>query len=179
MDVAILVALIAINALFAMAEVALLTAKRSKLQRMVDSGDRQAAAGMGRIEQGAGLINDRAHRSGRQVLDGLQSALAILNGAGGPAPARVRAALDGIGVFLNSGAMIGHDTVVGDFTSIMPMSAISGNVVIGECCMIGVQTAIRQGLAIGRNCTVGMGSIVLRDVPDDSTVLGNPAKKVS
>jgi len=46
MDVAILVALIAINALFAMAEVALLTAKRSKLQRMVDSGDRQAAAAL-------------------------------------------------------------------------------------------------------------------------------------
>ena len=46
MDVAILVALIAINALFAMAEVALLTAKRSKLQRMVDAGDRQAAAAL-------------------------------------------------------------------------------------------------------------------------------------
>ncbi len=46
MDVAILLALIVINALFAMAEVALLTAKRSKLQRMVDSGDRQAAAAL-------------------------------------------------------------------------------------------------------------------------------------
>ncbi len=46
MDVAILLALIALNALFAMAEVALLTAKRSKLQRMVDSGDRQAAAAL-------------------------------------------------------------------------------------------------------------------------------------
>ncbi len=46
MDVAILVALIAINAVFAMAEVALLTAKRSKLQRMVESGDRQAAAAL-------------------------------------------------------------------------------------------------------------------------------------
>lgn len=46
MDVAILLALIALNALFAMAEIALLTAKRSKLQRMVDLGDRQAAAAL-------------------------------------------------------------------------------------------------------------------------------------
>ncbi len=46
MDVAILVALVAVNALFAMAEVALLTAKRSKLQKMVESGDRQAAAAL-------------------------------------------------------------------------------------------------------------------------------------
>lgn len=46
MDVAILLALIAVNAIFAMAEVALLTAKRSKLQRMVDAGDRRAAAAL-------------------------------------------------------------------------------------------------------------------------------------
>ena len=46
MDVAILLALIALNALFAMAEIALLTAKRSKLQRMVDAGDRRAAAAL-------------------------------------------------------------------------------------------------------------------------------------
>lgn len=46
MDVAILLALIAVNALFAMAEVALLTAKRSKLQRMVEAGDQRAAAAL-------------------------------------------------------------------------------------------------------------------------------------
>ena len=46
MDVAILAALIALNALFAMAEVALLTAKRSKLQRMVDAGDKRAEAAL-------------------------------------------------------------------------------------------------------------------------------------
>lgn len=46
MDVAILLALIVLNALFAMAEIALLTAKRSKLQRMVDAGDRRAAAAL-------------------------------------------------------------------------------------------------------------------------------------
>jgi putative hemolysin len=46
MDVAILLALIAVNALFAMAEVALLTARRGKLQKMVESGDRQAAAAL-------------------------------------------------------------------------------------------------------------------------------------
>lgn len=46
MDVAILLALIALNALFAMAEIALITAKRAKLQRMVDGGDRRAAAAL-------------------------------------------------------------------------------------------------------------------------------------
>lgn len=82
-------------------------------------------------------------------------------------------------VFLNNGALVGHDSAVGDFTSVMPLAAISGNVSIGEGCLIGAQSAIRQGLTIGRDCVVGMGSIVLRDVPDGSTVLGNPAKKIS
>ncbi len=32
---------------------------------------------------------------------------------------------------------------------------------------------------IGRNATVGAGSVVYKEVPDDTTVLGNPARKVS
>jgi len=32
---------------------------------------------------------------------------------------------------------------------------------------------------IGRNCTVGAGSVVMKDVEDNTTVLGNPARKVN
>lgn len=32
---------------------------------------------------------------------------------------------------------------------------------------------------VGKNCTVGAGSVVYKEVPDHSTVLGNPARKVS
>lgn len=81
-------------------------------------------------------------------------------------------------VFLNNGAMVGHDAAVGAFSSVMPAAAISGNVTIGECCLVGVHSAIRQGVSIGSNCTVAMGCIVLRDVPDGATVLGNPAQRV-
>lgn len=42
MDIALLVALILLNGLFAMAEIALVTARKSRLQRMADSGDRGA-----------------------------------------------------------------------------------------------------------------------------------------
>jgi len=82
-------------------------------------------------------------------------------------------------VFLNNGALIGHDSVLGSFVSVMPLAAISGSVAIGECTLIGAQSALIQGINIGRNCVVGMGSVVLRDVPEGSTVLGNPAKRVS
>jgi sugar O-acyltransferase (sialic acid O-acetyltransferase NeuD family) len=81
-------------------------------------------------------------------------------------------------VFLNYRAMIGHDATVGSFTSIMPSVAVSGNVEIGERCMLGVGSLILQGVKIASGAVIGMGSVVLRDVPDDTPVCGNPAKRI-
>jgi sugar O-acyltransferase (sialic acid O-acetyltransferase NeuD family) len=85
----------------------------------------------------------------------------------------------GMGVFLNVGAIVGHDAKIGNFSSVMPLAAISGNVSIGERCLIGVQSAILQGITVGSGCTVCMGAVVVRDVPDGATVMGNPAVRVS
>ena len=81
-------------------------------------------------------------------------------------------------MFINAGSQVGHDTTVGDFTSIMPSVNISGDVSIGERCLIGVQSAILQGLSIGSGTTIGMGSIVLQNVPENCTAMGYPARVV-
>jgi len=44
MEIAILIALILLNGLFAMSELALVTARKARLQKLVDAGDRSAAA---------------------------------------------------------------------------------------------------------------------------------------
>ena len=80
-------------------------------------------------------------------------------------------------VFLNTGTHVGHDTIIGDFCSVMPSVNISGNVTVGEETLIGVGSVILQGKKIGAHSVVGMGSVVLGDVPDNCTVLGNPARK--
>ena len=41
---------------------------------------------------------------------------------------------------------------------------------------IGAGAKIRAGVVIGENAVVGMGSVVLQDVPDNSTVVGSPAR---
>ena len=46
MEIALLVALILLNGVFAMSEIALVTAKKSRLRRMADSGDKSAAAAL-------------------------------------------------------------------------------------------------------------------------------------
>jgi virginiamycin A acetyltransferase len=48
---------------------------------------------------------------------------------------------------------------------------------IGSNSWIGQDAVILA--SIGKNCTVGAGSVVFKDVPDKTTVIGNPAKKVN
>ena len=44
MEIAILFALIILNGLFAMSEIALVTARKARLQKLIDEGDKAAAA---------------------------------------------------------------------------------------------------------------------------------------
>ena len=43
---------------------------------------------------------------------------------------------------------------------------------------IGANSTILPGIVIGKNSLVGAGSVVTKDVPDFSVVIGNPAKYV-
>ena len=76
------------------------------------------------------------------------------------------------------GAAIGHDTVLGDYVTVMPLAAISGSVVIAEGATVGTGAVIRQGQTIGRDATVGAGAVVVSDVPPGATFVGNPAKSI-
>lgn len=48
---------------------------------------------------------------------------------------------------------------------------------IGEDCWIGGHATILPGVTIGNRCIVGAGAVVTKDVPDDTAVVGNPAKQ--
>lgn len=49
---------------------------------------------------------------------------------------------------------------------------------IGKNCVIGVRSIILPGITIGDSCIVGAGTVVSKDVPANSVVVGNPAKIV-
>ena len=82
-------------------------------------------------------------------------------------------------VLLNLNVTIGHDVVIEDYCSIMPGANISGNVTIGEATLIGSGAVILQGLTIGSNVRVGAGAVVTKNVPDNTTVVGVPAKQIN
>lgn len=51
-------------------------------------------------------------------------------------------------------------------------------VVVGDDCWIGGNVVILPGVTIGRGVTVAAMSVVTKDVPDFSVVMGQPAKVV-
>jgi len=50
------------------------------------------------------------------------------------------------------------------------------NTYVGKRCFIGANAIIMAGVTIGDEVIVGSGSIVTKDVPSHSIVVGNPAK---
>ncbi len=82
----------------------------------------------------------------------------------------------GKGAICNTGCIIEHECIIGDFAHIAPGAILCGNVTVGENSFIGAGSVVIQGVTIGKNVIIGAGSVVLENIPDNSTAYGNPAK---
>lgn len=82
----------------------------------------------------------------------------------------------GTGAICNTSCVIEHECVVGDFAHIGPGAVLCGNVKVGAQAFIGANAVIRQGVTIGNNATIGAGAVVIKNVPDNVTVVGVPAR---
>jgi sugar O-acyltransferase (sialic acid O-acetyltransferase NeuD family) len=82
----------------------------------------------------------------------------------------------GTGAICNTGCIIEHECVVEDFAHIGPGVVLCGNVRVLNNSFVGANAVVRQGITIGRNAIVGAGAVVLKDVPDNTTVVGVPAQ---
>ncbi|TDP00895.1 acetyltransferase [Flavobacterium sp. 245] len=81
-------------------------------------------------------------------------------------------------VFINNGSQIGHDVVIGDFTSIMANVDIGGGAQIGKNVFIGSNAVILPGVKIPDDTRIGAGAVVLKSIKNKGTYFGNPAKKI-
>lgn len=79
---------------------------------------------------------------------------------------------------IHMAALISHEVVIGDSVFVAHGVSLSGCVQVGDGTFIGTNATVVPRLRIGKWATVGAGSVVIKDVPDYATVVGNPAKVI-
>ena len=82
----------------------------------------------------------------------------------------------GDNVYVQPHASVGHDTSIENNSVISGFVNISGSCYIGMNTYVGASVCIKEKAIIGNNTIVGMGSVVIRDIPEGVTALGNPAR---
>ncbi|RUO30343.1 acetyltransferase [Aliidiomarina soli] len=81
----------------------------------------------------------------------------------------------GDGVIINTGAIVDHDCVIENFAHISPQVALAGAVKVGCSSWVGIGACVKQSIVIGQCAIVGAGGVVVKNVADSTTVVGNPA----
>lgn len=79
---------------------------------------------------------------------------------------------------LNRGNHIGHDTIAGDFFSMMPCAVIGGNVTLGDNVYLGSCSNVREKIYVNSNVVIGMNAAVVKDIKTPGVYVGVPAKKI-
>lgn len=78
----------------------------------------------------------------------------------------------------NMSTTIGHDCTVGKYVSVMSGSCICGHVTIGDGAYLATNSTVIPGKKVGDHATIGAGSVAIRNVRANDTVMGVPAKRV-
>lgn len=73
-------------------------------------------------------------------------------------------------------SFVGHDTTLGEMVFVANNASIGGRIKIGKGAHIGSNSSLVERLKIGDFSIIGLGSVVLHDVEESKTAVGNPAR---
>ncbi len=81
-------------------------------------------------------------------------------------------------VFVGRCSSVGHHCRIEEFATVGPGVTIASGCHVGRGTMIGAGATLLPRKTIGANSVIGAGTVVVDDVPDNTIVVGNPAKVI-
>lgn len=92
--------------------------------------------------------------------------------------------MDGATITIGDNCFIGPFT--GFYTAAHPIAPEPRNegleqarpITVGNNCWFGANVSVMPGVTIGDNCVISAGSVVTKDMPNNSVIMGVPAKAV-
>jgi len=81
-------------------------------------------------------------------------------------------------VHVNLNSTIGHDSNIGDFTTMAPLVGISGRTKIGKRVYFGTTASCHEEIEITDDVIIGMGTTVIKNIKEKGTYIGVPEKRI-
>ncbi len=81
-------------------------------------------------------------------------------------------------LFMQCGAVLGHDVRAGDFLRLDTSAFVGGGATLGNGVTLYTGAKVMPGKTIGHRATLGAGSVLLSNLPPQTTAFGVPAQKL-
>lgn len=85
----------------------------------------------------------------------------------------------GEGTKLDNFVHIAHNCKIGKHCSIAAGCFFGGGTTLGDFSTFATGVVTRNGISIGKNVFVGLGAVVTKDIPNDMTIMGAPAREIN
>ena len=84
----------------------------------------------------------------------------------------------GSDAIINLGSVVAHDCGIGSGAQLTARVVLGGGAQIGEKAFLGLSATVLPQIKVGAQTIVGAGAVVTRDLPNDVTAVGVPARIV-
>lgn len=84
----------------------------------------------------------------------------------------------GKGCIVNTCSSVDHDCVIADYVHVSVGTHLCGTVTVGASTWIGAGATVSNNVKICGNCTIGAGAVVIKNIEEEGTYVGVPARVI-